>query len=188
MVGFVRAILVRWWTNAFSPSPIARKIFSKTSSEFTLHRRSWKVCSFHLHLFPQAMVHGFNKPFVIVVLVPHFAVLQSWCDEQQIHCQYIHDSQHQSDSEISSRDRPTQWQTAQLQKKKIQKFVLSDSEWTTESGELTTSLKMIRTKLAEKYQSEIEKLYSWVLSLTNTTFRLSRAHWWNESRKQCILF
>jgi long-chain acyl-CoA synthetase len=44
--------------------------------------------------------------------------------------------------------------------KKIQKFILSETEWTTDTGELTTSLKMIRTRLFEKHKSEIEKLYS----------------------------
>ena len=44
--------------------------------------------------------------------------------------------------------------------KRVQKFILSDVEWASETGELTTSLKMIRTKLFEKYADEIEKLYA----------------------------
>jgi long-subunit acyl-CoA synthetase (AMP-forming) len=43
--------------------------------------------------------------------------------------------------------------------KRIKKFVLSDVEWTTESGHLTTSFKIIRAKLLEKHRQEIEKLY-----------------------------
>jgi long-chain acyl-CoA synthetase len=43
--------------------------------------------------------------------------------------------------------------------KKVQKFILSETEWTTDGGELTTSLKMIRTRLLDKHQAEIEKLY-----------------------------
>ena len=31
----------------------------------------------------QCMVYGFNKPFVIAVLVPHFALLQNWCEEKR---------------------------------------------------------------------------------------------------------
>ncbi|MFM7431752.1 MAG: hypothetical protein ACKO1F_17935 [Flammeovirgaceae bacterium] len=42
---------------------------------------------------------------------------------------------------------------------RIKKFVLSDVEWTTESGHLTASFKMMRTKLLEKHRQEIEKLY-----------------------------
>ena len=42
---------------------------------------------------------------------------------------------------------------------RVQKFILSETDWTMESGELTASFKMIRGRLMEKYKAELEKLY-----------------------------
>lgn len=108
----------------------------------------------------QAMVHGFNKPFVVAVLVPHFVLLQAWCDEQSIHWTspqfMVHNikviQKFQQELDRLNQTLPNY--------KKVQKFILSETEWTTDSGELTTSLKMIRARLLDKHQSEIEKLYT----------------------------
>lgn len=108
----------------------------------------------------QAMVYGFNKPFVIAVLVPHFALLVSWCEEQQIHWTSPTYMVHNIKVIQKFQEEIDQLNSNLPNYKKIQKFILSETEWTTESGELTTSLKMIRTKLADKHKTEIEKLYS----------------------------
>ena len=137
-----------------------KKDIFKTSSGIYIAPQELESLLVSSPFISQAMVHGFNKPFVIAVLVPHFAVLQSWCDEQQIHWTSPTYMIHNIKVIQKFRAEIDQLNGKLPNYKKIQKFVLSDSEWTTESGELTTSLKMIRTKLAEKYQSEIEKLYS----------------------------
>jgi long-chain acyl-CoA synthetase len=108
----------------------------------------------------QAMVHGFNKPFVIAVLVPHFVLLQTWCEEHGIHWTspqfMVHNikviQKFQQELDRLNQTLPNY--------KKVQKFILSETEWTTDGGELTTSLKMIRARLLEKHQAEIEKLYT----------------------------
>lgn len=108
----------------------------------------------------QAMVHGFNKPFVIALMVPHFVLLQTWCEEKDIHWTspqfMVHNikviQKFQQEIDRINQALPTY--------KKIQKFILSETEWTTDGGELTTSLKMIRARLLEKHLIEIEKLYA----------------------------
>jgi long-chain acyl-CoA synthetase len=107
----------------------------------------------------QSMVLGFNKPFVVAVLVPHFALLQTWCEDHGIHWTspqfMVHNIKVIQKFQLEI-DRINQ---ALPNYKKVQKFILSETEWTTDSGELTTSLKMIRDRLVVKYKAEIEKLY-----------------------------
>jgi len=43
---------------------------------------------------------------------------------------------------------------------RIRNFVLCHHDWTTESGELTTTLKPVRQKLLDHYKGEIEKMYA----------------------------
>jgi long-chain acyl-CoA synthetase len=108
----------------------------------------------------QAMVLGFNKPFVVAVLVPHFTLLQTWCEEQGIHWTspqfMVHNikviQKFQQEIDHLNQTLPNY--------KKVQRIILSETEWTTDSGELTTSLKMIRGRLLEKHKSEFEKLYT----------------------------
>jgi long-chain acyl-CoA synthetase len=108
----------------------------------------------------QAMVLGFNKPFVVAVLVPHFTLLQTWCEEHGIHWTSPQFMMHNIKLIQKFQLEIDRINQALPNYKKVQKFILSETEWTTDSGELTTSLKMIRARLLEKHQSEIEKLYS----------------------------
>jgi long-chain acyl-CoA synthetase len=108
----------------------------------------------------QAMVHGFNKPFVIAVLVPHFVLLQTWCEEHGIHWTSPQFMVHNIKVIQKFQQELDQLNQTLPNYKKIQKFILSETEWTTDGGELTTSLKMIRARLFDKHQTEIEKLYT----------------------------
>ena len=107
----------------------------------------------------QNMIYGFNKPFVMVLLVPDFSMLKNWCDENSIHYTspqfMIHNIKviQKIQIEIDGLNQTL------ASYKKIKKFILCDSEWTTENGDLTTSLKIMRNRVYEKFKSEIEKAY-----------------------------
>lgn len=108
----------------------------------------------------QCFVVGFNKPFVSAVLVPNFVFLKHWCEETGVHwtspafmihnIKVVQKMQHEVDV-----------LNAHLESyKRIRKFILSDAEWTVDSGELTPSFKVIRSKLLAKHEASIEKLYT----------------------------
>jgi len=42
---------------------------------------------------------------------------------------------------------------------RVRNFVLCPTEWTTTAGELTTTLKPVRSVLERHYEKEIEKMY-----------------------------
>lgn len=107
----------------------------------------------------QCLIVGFNRPFVVAVIIPHFALVERWCIDNGIHWTsppfMIHNIKviKKIQEEI---DRLNQTMESH---QRIRKFVLSDLEWTPENGLLTPSLKPIRAKLADHYNAQIEKAY-----------------------------
>lgn len=107
----------------------------------------------------QCMIIGFNRPYVSALIVPHFGLLKAWCEEHGIHwtapAYMVHNIKilQKIQDEIDRLNEPLE------NYKRVRRFVLADSEWTAESGELTASYKLIRDKLLNKYAKEIEKMY-----------------------------
>lgn len=107
----------------------------------------------------QCMVIGFNRPFVVAVIVPNFIALESWCEENGIHWTappyMVHNirvvQKFQTEIELLNRSLEGY--------KHVKKFILADGEWTVEGKLLTASFKVVRSKILERFQSEIEKLY-----------------------------
>ncbi|MCX7637672.1 MAG: AMP-dependent synthetase/ligase [Cyclobacteriaceae bacterium] len=108
----------------------------------------------------QCMIIGFNRPYVTALVVPHFGLLKAWCLENKIHwtapAYMVHNIKviQKMQEEINRLNEPLE------SYKRIRKFILTDSEWTAESGELTVSFKLIREKLVQRYAKEIEKMYA----------------------------
>jgi long-chain acyl-CoA synthetase len=107
----------------------------------------------------QCLILGFNKPFVAAVLVPDYALLKTWCEEQGIHwtapVYMVHNIK-----VIKKIQEEIDRLNEQLQGfERVKKFILSEEEWTVENKDLTTSFKPRRARLLEKHKTEIEKLY-----------------------------
>ena len=108
----------------------------------------------------QCQVIGFNRPFVTCLIVPDFALLKKWCDQSEIHWtapEYmVHNIKVRAlfQKEIDELNKDLQ------NHERIRSFVLCSKEWTTESGEMTTSFKPLRDVLQKQYAKEIEKMYA----------------------------
>ncbi|MCK6616791.1 MAG: long-chain fatty acid--CoA ligase [Cyclobacteriaceae bacterium] len=107
----------------------------------------------------QCIVVGFNKPFVSAVLVPNFVLLKRWCEETGVHWTSPAFMIHNIKVQQKIQEEIDRLNTALENYKRIKKFILSDTEWTVDTGELTTSFKLIRSKLLLKHETAIEKLY-----------------------------
>jgi long-chain acyl-CoA synthetase len=107
----------------------------------------------------QCLIMGFNQPFVSAILVPNFSLLQSWCREQGIHwtapAYMVHNIKviRKMQEEVDRLNEKLQ------SHERVRKFILSESEWTVENKELTTSFKPRRQHLLEKHAKEIQKMY-----------------------------
>lgn len=108
----------------------------------------------------QALVTGFNRPFVIAIIVPHFQLLKSWCEEQGIHWTAPTYMVHNIKVIAKYQEEIDRLNESLQSHERIKKFILSDEEWTVENKELTTSFKPMRAKLMEKHGGQIEKLYA----------------------------
>jgi len=135
-----------------------KDIFKTTSGKYVAPQ----AVQNHLTSSPfiaQAMVTGFNRPYVIAIIVPHFHLLKTWCEEHGIHwtapTYMVHNIK-----VIAKFQQEIDRLNEHLQShERIKKFILSDEEWTVENKELTTSFKPMRAKLMEKHAGQMEKLY-----------------------------
>ena len=107
----------------------------------------------------QAMIVGFNKPYVTALIVPDINKLKNWCIENNVHWtgpqfmvinpkveQYFQELIESLNEEMKSTE-------------KIRGFTLLHKEWTPESGELTPTLKLKRKIILENSASQIQEMY-----------------------------
>ncbi len=107
----------------------------------------------------QALIIGFNRPFVTAVFVPNFSILKNWCGEQHIHWTAPKYMVHNIKIVQKLQNEVDRLNASLEGFKQVKKFILADDEWTVEGKQLTASFKLVRSKLFEKYKDEIEKLY-----------------------------
>lgn len=107
----------------------------------------------------QCLIIGFNRPHVTALVVPNFSLLENWCAQESIHWtapEYmIHNIKVRAllQKEIDKRNKDLP------NNERLRDFVLCAKEWTTETGEMTTSFKPLRDVLQKEYAKEIEKMY-----------------------------
>ena len=108
----------------------------------------------------QIMVVGEHKNFPAALIVPSLPYLQDWCNKHNVlwtnNAAMI---QHPDIVELFEKEKEHynqffgQWE-------KIKKITLLSKEWTTDSGELTPTLKLKRRVINSNYQDLIEAMYS----------------------------
>jgi len=116
----------------------------------------------HLSTSPfisQSLVIGFNRAYVVAIVVPHFQLLKSWCEQHSIHWTSPPYMVHNIKVIQKYQEEIDRLNEGLQSHERIRKFILSEAEWTVESRELTTSFKPVRHNLLEKHKVEIEKLY-----------------------------
>ncbi len=108
----------------------------------------------------QIIVVGSEKKFVSALIVPSFPIVRKWMEEQQI--------PHPSNEEIIKNDRVKDLFRSVIDHhntrfnhvEQIKKFVLLSTEWSVETGEMTPKMSLKRKMIIEKYQQEIDSIYS----------------------------
>jgi long-chain acyl-CoA synthetase len=108
----------------------------------------------------QIMVVGESKKFVSALIVPTYPALQEWAKEQAI--TYVtkeeliaHPKTVAKFQSIIDELNPNFSHIEQ-----IKKFKLLPNEWTTDTGELTPTLKLKRKVINDKYAREIDAIYN----------------------------
>jgi long-chain acyl-CoA synthetase len=110
----------------------------------------------------QAVVYGDRKPFITALIVPNLARLASeaealglklppeWPEDDFIHCSSLH-------SFIE--DRVARIMDAVSQPERVRSFLLLKRPFQVASGEMTTTLKIRRRHIIDKYRDHLDALY-----------------------------
>jgi len=102
---------------------------------------------------------GDERKFVSALIIPNYPALIKWADEHQIKYEKIDDllTTKEVNAMIGSRIELLQADFASYEK--VKKFILLPQPFTMESGELTSTLKIKRKAISEKYKDVIDKMY-----------------------------
>jgi len=105
------------------------------------------------------MVVGENRNFPAALIIPNFEHLISWCEVK--HIPFVSREKVVQNPHIIRRIRQEiEFYNQDLDKtNKIKKFRLLDAEWSTDSGEVSPTLKLRRKFILEKYSRIIEETY-----------------------------
>jgi len=107
----------------------------------------------------QSMIVGFHRPFITALIKPNFEMLRFWASQHQIHWT----SPEYMVLNIKIKEKIQEEVDAINEKlpnfQKIRDFHLFHQELTPESGLLTNTLKLMRSRIIEKYTKAIEVMY-----------------------------
>jgi long-chain acyl-CoA synthetase len=107
----------------------------------------------------RALIVGFQKPFVTALIVPNAEILEAWCAQQHIHWTSLQFMVHNIKVRSKFQNEIDRINEDLQPVERIRNFVLCDHDWTSETGELTTTSKPVRQKLMSNFEKEIEKMY-----------------------------
>lgn len=107
----------------------------------------------------RCLIIGFQRPFVTALLVPHFEILKAWCTKEGIHWTSGEFMIHNIKVMTLLKAEVEKLNEALQNFQRVRNFVLCAHEWSTENGEITATLKPVRTVLESRYKTEIEKMY-----------------------------
>jgi len=107
----------------------------------------------------QIMVIGENRKFASALIVPDFAYLKKFYEEQGMTYSTNEEAIGNPKVIAAIQDDVNKYNRDLGNYEQIKKFKLMPTEWTTASGELTATLKLKRKIIAAKYQSRISEIY-----------------------------
>lgn len=112
------------------------------------------------HLIEQMMVVGAGKKFTGALIVPSYTNLVPWCKQHDV--PYTSHEQMIKDARVVDlyQSAVNAFNPEFNHVEQVKKIVLLPNEWSIDSGELTPTGKMKRKVIMEKYDAEIEKMYS----------------------------
>ena len=150
----------RWSKKRFLKITDRKKDIFKTSSGEYIAPQALENYFRQSEYIEQIRVVGFQRPYLTALIKPNFDLLEIWARENNIHWTsppyMVHNIKvrQKIDEEIQAlnADLPNY--------QSIRAFHLMHQEWTVESGLLTYTMKLVRSKISDEYSKEIEALYT----------------------------
>ncbi len=107
----------------------------------------------------RSLIIGFQRPYVAALIVPNYSVLRLWCEQQEIHWTAPQFMVHNIKVRAKYQEEIDRLNDELANVERIKGFFLCHQDWSMESGEVTATLKPIRSVIQENYKNEIEKMY-----------------------------
>jgi long-chain acyl-CoA synthetase len=108
----------------------------------------------------QMMVVGPEQKFAGALIVPSFANLKEWAQQNNLSYGTIHDLLRHPKVLEMYKNIVEEFNHQFNHVEQVKKFELLPDEWTVDGGELTPTLKLKRKVIMEKYRDAIERIYS----------------------------
>ncbi|RKY95637.1 MAG: long-chain fatty acid--CoA ligase, partial [Ignavibacteriae bacterium] len=108
----------------------------------------------------QLMVIGESRNFAAALVIPKFDFILDWAKMKKLNISSKEDVVNSIDVKNRIWEDIDKYNERFGKVQQIKKFALIEDEWSTESGELTPTLKLKRRIIKEKYQDLFEKIYS----------------------------
>jgi long-chain acyl-CoA synthetase len=123
-------------------------------------------------LIEQAMVIGENEKFAAAIISPNFSYLHDWCT--------MHRIQFRDNADMIEMPEVTNQFAREIKEinstlgehEQIKRFRLVTEEWSTQSGELSPTLKLKRNLLTAHYKDLIADIYSKSYSDVNVVVKI----------------
>lgn len=111
------------------------------------------------YFIEQMMVVGSERKFVAALIVPSYTHLKPWCEKNEI--PFLSNKELIKDARVIELYQSiiNTYNPEFNHVEQVKKITLLSNEWSIDSGELTPTGKMKRKVIAEKYKTEIDKMY-----------------------------
>jgi len=108
----------------------------------------------------QMMVIGAGRKFTAALIVPSYPNLKIWCNQNKLDFSSNHEIVGDAAVNALFQSIVTSLNADFNHVEQVKKFKLLEHEWTIDGGELTPTGKMKRRTILEKYEAEIEEIYT----------------------------
>lgn len=120
----------------------------------------------------QIMVVGENQKYAGALIIPNYNALVDWARKQKIHFQHQAELIRMPEIIRHFEDEVKNLNKKLSSSEQIKKIALLAEEWTPTTGELTSTLKLRRKKIIEKYHDIVASLFKSVASLKPETIKI----------------
>lgn len=120
----------------------------------------------------QIMVVGENQKYASALIIPNYNALKDWAQKQKIYFQNQADLVKKPEIIKHFEDEVKKLNKKLNSSEQIQKIALIADEWSPFTGELTSTLKLRRKQIIEKYHDIVASLYKSVAPLKPKTVKV----------------
>ncbi len=149
----------KWVGEGFLKITDRRKNIFKTSSGKYIYPAAIENKLNQSFFIEHGIVVGFQKPYLIAICLPNFERLEKWCKQNEVHWTAPAYIIHNPEVKNLFEEELARVNSNLKNHERIKDFHLTADEWSIESGVLSSTMKLKRGQLLEKYQKEISEIY-----------------------------